>query len=120
MAYMLLSSAVPFYGNDRKQVIREILANHYVFKGRRWKRTSIQARAFIRDLLVLDPEERADAESALESEWMHLHQRFASGGARRAPLSEEEELARSSMQRYAGYSKLKKMVSKNQRVGLLW
>ena len=119
MAYMLLSSAVPFYGNDRKQVIKEILANHYVFKGRRWKRTSIQGKDFIRDLLVLDPEERADAESALESAWMRLHQRFASG-ARRAPLSEEEELARSSMQRYAGYSKLKKMVSKNQRVGLLW
>lgn len=111
MAFMLLSSALPFYGEDSQQVIKQVLANRYVFRGRRWKRTSIQAKDFIRDLLVLDPDERADAECALESAWLRLHQRAVARDARRAPLAEEEEMARSSMQRYAGYSKLKKMVS---------
>ena len=102
--------------SDRRQVIKMILANKYSFKGKRWKRVSPQAKAFIRDLLVLDPDKRSDAESALGSAWLNLYLQSAPTNARRAPRVEEEEMARSSMLRYAGYPKLKKMVSKNQHI----
>ena len=72
-----------------------------------WKKVSEQAKAFIEDLLVLDPEDRMDAQCALSLSW--LNRRFAA--TTRAANEEEESMARSAMQRYAGYTKLKKMVS---------
>ena len=38
--------------------------------GRRWKRISPQAKAFVEDLLVVDPDERATAEVAAASTWL--------------------------------------------------
>lgn len=118
IAFMLLASSLPFYGRKQSDVVQKILANEYAFKGRRWKRASREAKAFIRDLLVLDPEERADAETALGSVWLSLHQRSAPATAGHALHADEEEMARSSMLRYAGYPKLKKMVSSNQHVAI--
>lgn len=104
---MLLSSQMPFYGRKRRHIVEQILSCQFDFRGRRWKRISDQAKAFIEDLLVLDPDDRADAESALSSSW--LNKRFAA--TTRGPLQEEENMARSAMLRYAGYTKLKKMVN---------
>lgn len=103
---MLMGSALPYYGQKRETVIKKILANRYSFKASRWKRISPEAKDFIRTLLVSDPEQRADAEEALGSVW--LQQQV---GPRGALQEREEEMARSSMLRYAGYPKLKKMVS---------
>lgn len=113
---MLLASSLPFFGADREQIARKILTNKYAFRGKRWKRVSREARAFIRDLLVADPDRRPDAETALDSAWMKLFQQFAptTGSGRAAPRAEEEEMARSSILRYAEYPKLKKMVRKQE------
>jgi serine/threonine protein kinase len=108
IAYMLLSSQMPFYGRKRRHILEQILSCQFDFRGRRWKRISDTAKAFIEDLLVLDPEDRADAQIALSSSW--LNKRFAA--TTRDPLHEEENMARSAMLRYAGYTKLKKMVNK--------
>lgn len=107
---MLLSSSLPFYGNNVSEVRKRIIANNYQFKGKRWKNVSLRAKAFIRDLLVTDPDDRLDAETALNSEWFNRSESELMK-ARRAPRAEEEEMARASMVRYAGYCKLKKMVS---------
>lgn len=107
IAYMLLSSQMPFYGRKRRHIVEQILNCQFDFRGRRWKRISNPAKAFIEDLLVLDPEERSDAQSAQSSSW--LNKRFAA--TTRDPLQEEENMARSAMLRYAGYTKLKKMVN---------
>jgi serine/threonine protein kinase len=70
ITYMLLSSQMPFYGRKRRHIIEQILRCEYDFMGRRWKRISPQAKAFIEDLLVVDPDERATAEVAAASTWL--------------------------------------------------
>jgi serine/threonine protein kinase len=105
--------------------MKKILNNKYSFKGKRWKRVSPEAKSFISDLLVLDPDERADAESALGSAWLNL-QSAAPTSTTSTPRAEEEEMARSAMLKYAGYPKLKKMAlmviahkSSSEEIGIL-
>lgn len=110
IAYMLLSSQMPFYGRKRRHIVEQILNCQFDFRGRRWKKISDQAKTFIEDLLVLDPDDRLEAQNALSCTW--LNRRFAA--TTRDPLHEEENMARSAMLRYAGYTKLKKMVRPGQ------
>lgn len=81
------------------------MKGQYEFKGRRWKRMSAQAKAFVEDLLVVDPDERANAEEALSASW--LNRRF--GATVRNPHMEEMDLAQQSLVQYSNYSKLKKV-----------
>jgi hypothetical protein len=97
---------MPFYGRKRRHIVEQILNCQFDFRGRRWKRISDQAKAFVEELLVLDPEERMEAQHALSMTW--LNRRFAA--TCRDPHEEEETMARHAMLRYAGYTKLKKMV----------
>eukprot|EP00980_Cylindrotheca_fusiformis_P002965 scaffold683_cov124-Cylindrotheca_fusiformis.AAC.34 len=122
IAYMLLSSQMPFYGRKRHHVVEQILNCQFDFRGRRWRKISEQAKAFIEDLLVSDPDDRLDAQNAMSSSW--LNRRFAA--TTREPLQEEENMARSAMLRYAGYTKLKKMAlmvvahrSSGEEIGIL-
>ncbi|CAB9508346.1 MAP kinase-activated protein kinase 2 (Fragment) [Seminavis robusta] len=107
VAFMLLASALPFHGKGQTEVMRRIVNNSYAFDGRRWKRISPQAKDFIRQLLVSDPDHRANAERALASEWLTLQS--APTGTERALRPEEEKMVVASMQRYSGYPKLQKM-----------
>jgi serine/threonine protein kinase len=106
IAYMLLSSQMPFYGRKRRNIVEQILQCKYDFKGRRWKRISPQAKAFVEDLLVVDPDERAKAEEAAASTW--LNQRY--GATVRAPTEQELETTMASLSSYSHYRKLKKLV----------
>lgn len=114
IAYMLLASALPFHGKQRKDVIRKILKNKYSFKYKRWRNVSDQAKDFIVDLLVLDPDERADAEKALGSPWLNPGEKGSSVSVAASAEEEAEELAKESIVRYSSYPKLKKMVSKKK------
>jgi calcium-dependent protein kinase len=57
------------------------------------------------DLLVVDPEDRATSDEAMKSSW--LNRRF--GATVRNPKAEEMDLAKDSLLRYAGYSKLRQL-----------
>jgi serine/threonine protein kinase len=105
IAYMLLSSQMPFYGRKRQHIVEQILGGKYDFRGRRWRKIGTPAKDFVRDLLVVDPEERLDAERASSCVW--LNKRFAA--TVRGPKDSEILQAKDSMYRYAGYTKLKKM-----------
>jgi serine/threonine protein kinase len=70
IAFMLLSSSLPFYGKTRAHVVRRILHGKFAFKGRRWKEISDEAKSFIESLLVQDPAERPTAAQALAHEWL--------------------------------------------------
>lgn len=122
IAYMLLSSQMPFYGKKRRHIVELIMDCKYDFKGRRWKRCSKQAQGFVEDLLVVDPEDRATAGSAYRSTWLNRRQMATV----RNPHAEENEKAQQSLLKYAGYSKLKKVAmmvvahkSNTEEIGIL-
>lgn len=122
IAYMLLSSQMPFFGRKRKHIVESIMKGSFDFKGRRWKRLSAQSKEFVKSLLVVDPEERLDADEALSDIW--LNRRLTA--TVRNPYEEEIEGATNSIVRYANYSKLKKMAlmvvahkSSTQEIGIL-
>jgi len=105
IAYMLLSSQMPFYGRKRQHIVEQILGGKYDFRGRRWRKIAEPAKDFVRDLLVVDPDERLDAERASSCVW--LNKRYSA--TVRGPEESEILKAKDSMTRYAGYTKLKKM-----------
>jgi serine/threonine protein kinase len=105
IAYMLLSSQMPFYGRKRQHIVEQILGGKYDFRGRRWRKIGAPAKDFVRDLLVVDPDERLDAERASSCVW--LNKRFSA--TVRGPKEYEIQQAKHSMTQYAGYTKLKKM-----------
>jgi len=71
IAYMLLSSQMPFYGLKRREIANKIIKCTYDFKGRRWTSISSQAKDFVRDLLRRDPQERPTAEEARRALWFN-------------------------------------------------
>ncbi|CAB9524981.1 MAP kinase-activated protein kinase 2 (Fragment) [Seminavis robusta] len=122
LAYMLLSSQMPFFGKKRRHIVELIMNCRYNFKGRRWKRVSKQAKAFVEDLLVLDCDDRATADCAYRSTWLNRRQMETV----RNPHEEENEKAQQSLLKYAGYSKLKKVAmmvvahkSNTEEIGIL-
>jgi len=123
IAYMLLSSQMPFHGRTRTHIVEQILGGDYDFRGRRWKAISEAAKDFVCDLLVVDPHKRLDTDHALSCLWLN-DKRFVA--TIRDPHPLEETQARQSMERYAGYTKLKKMAmmvvahrSTNDEIGIL-
>lgn len=122
IAYMLLSSQMPFYGKKRQHIVEQIMSGKFEFNGRRWKRVSNQAKEFVRELLVVDPSERLTAEQALAAAW--LNRRFSA--TVRSPSADEFEKAHQSMINYAKYSKLKQVAlmviahrSTSEEIGIL-
>ena len=105
VAFMLLSGHLPFYGEHRKVVMHKIVKGVYQFEGVRWKRISNQAKCFVKDLLVVDPNDRLTADQAYASAW--LNRRFTATS--RSPTLEELSSVNDSMLRYSGYSMLKKL-----------
>ena len=107
---MLLSSAMPFYGRKRRDVMEKIMTCEYDFKGRRWKSVSQQAKDFVADLIVTEADERPTAAEALSHVW--LNRRY--GATVRAPTVAEASESYKSIKAFSGYSKLKKLVSFNR------
>mmetsp|Transcript_25392 Transcript_25392/g.31643 ORF Transcript_25392/g.31643 Transcript_25392/m.31643 type:complete len:527 (+) Transcript_25392:41-1621(+) len=70
MAFMLLSSQMPFFGKDERTVIMKIESCSYGFRGPRWKNVSDEAKDFVRKLLVLERSERYTAKKALAHPWL--------------------------------------------------
>lgn len=81
------------------------MCRKYEYKGRRWKRISKQGKAFVDDLLVVDPEDRATSDEAMKASW--LNRRFSA--TVRNPYVEEIESVKNSIVKYADYSKLRKV-----------
>lgn len=102
LAYMLLSSQMPFYGAKRRHVIERIMNCKYEFKGRRWNMVSKQAKSFVSDLLQFAPDDRPTAAVALRNNWL-----FARGSLNLRETTRDNIQA--SMELYADYSKLKKL-----------
>jgi calcium-dependent protein kinase len=73
VAFMLLSSSMPFYGPTRYAVIKKILKGRARFTAKRWKTVSKYGKGLVRLLLEHDPNERPSADRALKYTKVWLH-----------------------------------------------
>jgi serine/threonine protein kinase len=103
LAFMLLSSSMPFYGSTRKHVIQRILKGHYSFKSRMWKYVSDDAKMFVKKCLTFDPKERPTADEALHLPWLQNDVDMV------APELDSMDLVQASMQSFSTYGTLKKL-----------
>ena len=70
IAFMLLASQKPFKGKKRRQVVEHIMQCDYSFDSEIWSTLSAESKDFISHLLVMDPDERMDAKTALKHRWL--------------------------------------------------
>ncbi|KAI7906123.1 kinase-like domain-containing protein [Cokeromyces recurvatus] len=70
ITYTLLCGYQPFQAEDQVELIDEITHARYDFHERYWRNISIDAKNFIRALLVLDDKKRLTATEALNHKWM--------------------------------------------------
>lgn len=73
--YLMLSGELPFRGRSKEDIIVKILKAEYDFDSPPWKNVSRDAKAFIRKLLVLEPQNRYSAEQALRDPWINASHR---------------------------------------------
>lgn len=107
LAFMLLSSSMPFYGKTRHAVIKKVTRGKFHFSSRRWKNVSEEAKDFVKSLLQIDPADRPQAEEALNLPWIV------------SPITKEEinvkadvemmDAIQASIQAFANYGVLKKL-----------
>ena len=72
--YMLLSyGRQPFEGKTPKQMVAKVLVGKYTFEDANWSEISDLAKDFIRNLLVVKPEERMTAQTAKQHPWMEMN-----------------------------------------------
>ena len=72
MAYMLLSSRMPFAGRDMREIANKIVNSNgkLSFPGERWPNISDLGRDFVTTLLTHDVSARPTAEEALRHPWL--------------------------------------------------
>jgi len=105
LAYMLLSSQMPFYGKRRRDIIKKISQCEYDFRGRRWTAVSTEAKKFVSGLLQFDPSVRPSAEEATRHFW--LNKRHTSSV--RTATDDDMTKVRFALENYTHYGKLKKL-----------
>lgn len=122
LAYMLLSSQMPFYGRRRKEILSKISRCNFDFKGRRWSTVSKTAKNFIVDLLMHDPKERPSANEAKQSIWLNM--RLTSSV--RTATEDDMDAAALSLENYATHKTLQKLAlmciahkSNSEEIGFL-
>jgi len=71
VSYMLLSSTKPFWGRTRRQIVDQILRCQLDFSGPGWSHVSDEAKKFVSNLIVINPQDRVDAEQALKMKWLN-------------------------------------------------
>ena len=59
ITFMLLSSALPFFGDTTKEVCDKIIGGKWKFRGKRWKAVSAECKAFVKKMVKLLEDEGA-------------------------------------------------------------
>lgn len=106
IAFMLLSSSLPFYGKTRPQVVRKVLSGKYGFKGHRWKLISSHAKEFVMECMVPKPSRRKPAEEMLKHPFI-LNDFMANQQRQIGFVLMDRVIA--SIQTFCGYEQIKKL-----------
>lgn len=123
IAFMLLSSSMPFYGESRSAVVEQILHGKYRFQSKRWQQVSDDAKFFVKSLLRRRPEKRPTASDVLqESPWLC---KVIRNDSTQTDL-ELMDTVQASIQAFSSYKTLKKLAllvvaykSTNEEIGFL-
>jgi len=104
LAFMLLSSQMPFFGQTRKIVVDKVLKCRYKMKSKAWRKVSPYAKGFVMELLQMNPEKRPTADAALHHPWLRK-------ALKDSECTSQETLNRipATMQKFASYRSLKKL-----------
>jgi len=70
ITYILLCGFPPFYGNTDQQIFEKILRVEYDFPSPDWDHISVEAKQFIKSILVPEPSKRPSALEAIEMDWI--------------------------------------------------
>lgn len=70
ISFVLLSGKLPFPGEDNKDVFKKILKSNFTFNGEVWNSVSQEAKNFVSQLLVKDPQRRMTSDQSLEHVWI--------------------------------------------------
>mmetsp|Transcript_16724 Transcript_16724/g.31684 ORF Transcript_16724/g.31684 Transcript_16724/m.31684 type:complete len:679 (-) Transcript_16724:4023-6059(-) len=105
LAYMLLSSQMPFYGRTRSEIVEKIKNCEYDFQGKRWMQVSRQAKNFVTYLLQHDSDRRPSAEVARQDFW--LNKKLSSSV--RTANEEDMEAVATSIENYATHTMLRRL-----------
>jgi len=70
ITYILLCGFPPFYGNTDQQIFEKILRVEYDFPSPDWDHISVEAKQFIKSILVPEPSKRPSAIDAIEMDWI--------------------------------------------------
>ena len=104
MAFMLLSSSLPFYGKDKLYVMKQIMQGRFSLHSKRWSQVSDEAKEFIRCLLVRNPANRPSAEEALNLPWL----KTARANTASFSIDQLDDIL-TSLKAYASYGTLKRL-----------
>ena len=74
IAYLLLTGYLPFDDEESdKEVVRKTLFESIPFDNDSWKNISLQAKEFIKRILIKDKEERMTIEDILKDQWLEIY-----------------------------------------------
>jgi serine/threonine protein kinase len=112
IAFMLLSSSLPFFGQNAAEISEKILNGQWKMRGRKtWSNKSVVCKDFLRRMLVQDATARPSATQAMDDAWFanfkgkHLHIDDGDG-----PISVTlMDRVQATIQTFADYSHLKKL-----------
>ena len=109
IAFMLLSSSMPFFGENRGAVIDHILHGKYKFQSKRWQNVTTEAKDFVMSLLRRRPEKRPSAQDALHtSAWLSNDDDFNASTNSMTEMDRMDTI-QASIQAFANYPTLKKL-----------
>lgn len=69
LAFVLMGGYQPFHGKNDDEVKNLIVKGDFNFEDKYWNHISDAAKDFIHDLLVVDPDERVEAEDLMSHSW---------------------------------------------------
>jgi len=84
ITYILLCGYPPFGENSDDEVIRA----DFTFNEKYWKNVSVDAKDFIKSLIVVDPEKRLTAAGAVEHKWLKVEDEHISRNTLDSTLEE--------------------------------
>jgi calcium-dependent protein kinase len=107
LTFMLLSSTMPFYGKNRKHVMKRILKGQFAFKGPKWRSVLKNAKNFVVSLLKYAAADRPTAAQATRDPW--LRTMYHSRQSSISQIPETMDAVQASIENFAKYSTLKKL-----------